>query len=622
MKLRHHYLIALHDIFMAGVSVIAALYLRLGNHFVEAYPLIWRGSLCFALLSSIVFALHRLHQGVWRYVSLKETFIIARAVTISLLLFLVIWFWATRLENFPRSVLVIQWMLLIGLLVGPRLAYRLFKDQTFHFEWKFQPRPSDYGRKIPLLLVGANDRAESFIRELSRNPEALYEVVGIIDDQPLHRGRTIHHVKIYGDVAHIPNVIRKLELRGRTPQKIIVAYDYPSRELLETLLELSQEHGLTLARLPRTSEIQHTVEGQPKIEPFAIEDLLGRPQKALNRDQVKQAIYGKRVLVTGGGGTIGSELVRQIASYQPSSLSLFEVSEFNLYQLDHYLTSQFPAVRHLSFIGDVRDQERLEEVFSLIQPELVFHAAALKHVPLVEENPYEGILTNIFGTKNIVDISLKYHVERVVLISTDKAVNPTNIMGFTKRIAEKYLQAAKSLYPDSKTQCIAVRFGNVLGSSGSVIPLFQKQLQARQPLTVTHPDIERYFMTVQEAVELVLQASSIHPSLLGHAIYVLDMGEPVKILELAEKMIRMAGLRPHTDIPIHFTGLRAGEKLYEELFYPFESPQPTEYLSILRTSQQPHDHEAFLRNLDLLLNPTHRTLTLEQIRQHLALLAQ
>ncbi|HIJ63133.1 MAG TPA: polysaccharide biosynthesis protein, partial [Rhodospirillaceae bacterium] len=339
-----------------------------------------------------------------------------------------------------------------------------------------------------------------------------------------------------------------------------------------------------------------------EVKPIAVEDLLGRPQTVLDRSAMRSLIEGRRVLVTGAGGSIGGELVRQIADCAPAALSLLELSEFALYTIDQEISESHPELPRRPLLADIRDDARIAQVMREERPELVFHAAALKHVPMVEANPLEGVRTNAIGTRVVADAARAHGVRLMVLISTDKAVNPSSVMGASKRAAESYCQAL-DLDGAAGTRFVTVRFGNVLGSTGSVVPLFQRQLAAGGPITVTHPEMTRYFMTIREAVELVLQTSALgfaHPDLYQGRIFVLDMGEPVKIVGLARQMIRLAGLRPDTDIKIRFTGLRPGEKLFEELFHGAEAPVPTNLEGILLAAARAGDLAAIGGTLDAL----------------------
>jgi FlaA1/EpsC-like NDP-sugar epimerase len=362
---------------------------------------------------------------------------------------------------------------------------------------------------------------------------------------------------------------------------------------LASVVAQADRFGLRVRRAPRLTELDHDAasdEPRPvELRPIMIEDLLNRPQVPLDRDGMARLIQGRRVVVTGAGGTIGSELARQVAAFGPGNLVLIDNGEFALWQIDMELAETFPNVRRQSLIADIRDEARVRSVFDGIRPELVFHAAALKHVPIVEDNPLEGLMTNAAGTRHVADAARASGALAMVLISTDKAVNPTSVMGASKRLAEMYCQALDIVARKTGVgmRCITVRFGNVLGSTGSVVPLFQRQLARGGPLTVTHPDMRRYFMTVREAVGLVLQANVLGvgearlPAHQDGGIFVLDMGEPVKIVDLARQMIRLAGLKPDEDVEIRFTGLRPGEKLYEELFHGKEPPAPTGHPGLL-----------------------------------------
>lgn len=576
--IKRSHIAAAHDILMAGASFIASLYLRLGSD-VDNYTFLLEGTLVFCLLSFGVFSGLRLYRGVWRYASIQDLLAITRAVTLVILCFFPLMFLLNRLEGMPRSLFFINWLVLIALLGGPRFLYRLLKDHHL---------PGLDDARIPVLLAGISSNAELFLRETSRKGASDYRVVGVLDDDKNKIGREIYNIPIFGDFSSIKETVEKLKIKGVAPQKILITSDHINGEPVQRILEIADQLGLSVARLPRLSEFKSNVDEPITLRPLALEDLLGRPQNALDRASMQALIEGKRVLVTGAGGTIGSELVRQIAGYAPMAITLVDSSEFNLYQIDKELEETAPALSRVVKLADVRDKMLLRRIFAEVKPSIVFHAAALKHVPLMEDNCTEAVLTNVLGTKNIADCCVAQGVSEMVLISTDKAVNPTNVMGTTKRIAECYTQALGQSGVGT-TQFVTVRFGNVLGSSGSVIPLFQRQLAKGGPITVTHPDIERYFMTVREAVELVLQASALarKDAAKQSSIFVLDMGKPVRIKDLASQIIRLAGLREGVDIAITYTGLRPGEKLHEELFHTSETLQKTQYENILLASSRP-----------------------------------
>jgi FlaA1/EpsC-like NDP-sugar epimerase len=614
-SLNHNLLAAAHDAFMATASFLLALYIRLGEDQIRAMHYIWFSAMLFTVVFVSVSAYMRLYRGLWRYASMRDLVLIIKAVTLSILIFAVMLFIITRLQGVPRSLFFINWMLLVFMLGGPRFAYRACKDRTLHLEMTMKA-----ATKIPVLLIGASDHAEQFIRDMARTPRSLYEVVGIADDDKAQKGRTIHRVPIYGgtDVLHL--IVRKLERKGVRPQKIILTDEKAAGDTVRHLLDQADGLGIPLARLPKLSHFKPGVGEKLDIQPIAVEDLLGRSQNVLDRDSMRQLVAGKKVLITGAGGTIGGELTRQIASYQPAELLLLELSEFNLYQIDREIRNIYPGIKLTVLLSDVRDAKIIDLIFSQYRPDLVFHAAAIKHVPLAECNIEEAILTNVFGTRHIAEACRKHDAQVMVMISTDKAVNPTNVMGASKRLAENFCQSLGENGHQGKTKFITVRFGNVLGSTGSVVPLFQEQLAKGGPLTVTHPDMTRYFMTVREAVELVLQAAVLGVGIKDRqeCIFVLDMGQPMRIVDLASQMIKLAGLRPGDDIKIVFTGLRPGEKLYEELFHSSENTVKTAHESIFLASPRPVDVAGLRKNLDKLAVACHERRTgdaLELLKQ-------
>ncbi|MGH7007378.1 MAG: polysaccharide biosynthesis protein, partial [Stellaceae bacterium] len=422
--------------------------------------------------------------------------------------------------------------------------------------------------------------------------------------------REIGGVAVLGTLDALPRVVEQLAARGDKPQRLILTGRGIEGAAVRRLLDIAHELGIPLARLPRLTEFRDTRADETRtIEPVAIEDLLGRPQTVLDRASMRALIAGRRVLVTGAGGTIGSELTRQIAAFGPARLALFDNGEFALYSIEREILERHPDVPRTALIGDVRDSRRVDAVLAAERPELVFHAAALKHVPMVEANPLEGVMTNVLGTRHMAEACRTHGVRAMVMISTDKAVNPANVMGASKRLAESICQALDVIEArrPSGTRFVTVRFGNVLGSTGSVVPLFQRQLAGGGPLTVTHPDISRYFMTTREAVELVLQASALAAAddEARGKLFVLDMGEPVKIVDLARQMIRLAGKRPDREVKIEFVGLRPGEKLHEELFHEQEPPVPTRAPGIRLAAPRVIDYAMLARALDELAEHAH-----------------
>lgn len=588
---------ALHDLFMAALSFVLALYLRLGSAMMDSVSgYIVEGATVFTIVCGVVFWRMRFYRSLWRYASLSDLVALTKGVSLASMIFVSLLFFATRLEDYPRSAAVINWFVLLALLGGPRFLYRMIKDRGVGWAIARASR-IDPENRIPVLLIGAGNAAEMFIREMARDAsQTPYRVVGALDNDRSIIGAQIHGVRIYAAIGDVAKVIEKLARRGERPQRLLLS-ERVDGETVRLLLDAADELGMTLARLPRLTDFQSgEIEDATKIRPLAIEDLLGRSQTVLDRPAMAALIEGKRVLITGAGGTIGGELSRQVAAYDPAHLVLFDNAEFNLYQIDSEIERAHPDLSRQSVLGDIRDRRRLDQVLARDRPDLVFHTAAFKHVPMVETNPNEGVLTNVAGTRNLADACRAAGIKTMVMISTDKAVSPSSVMGATKRIAELYCQALGA--SDGGTRFVTVRFGNVLGSTGSVVPLFQRQLAAGGPLTVTHPDMTRYFMTVREAVELILQASAIEGSATrGADIYVLEMGDPVRIDDLARQVIRLAGLRPDEDIAIEYTGVRSGEKMHEALFHHSETLAPTNQAGVLLATSQAPDLDVLRRQI-------------------------
>ncbi|XP_022810422.1 uncharacterized protein LOC111347441, partial [Stylophora pistillata] len=468
---------------------------------------------------------------------------------------------ASALEGNVSAAL---WVLNIAALGGSRVLYRLLKDH------KNREATIDSKGAFPTknaIIFGTTDEAELFIRQTQRQSRSEYKIIGVLDEKPSRKGLFIHGVEVLGTLQDLEYI---LDMQDHI-DALILARPYISPSRIKKFLEIGNENNIVIKRLPAATEMASTLNTAVQARPISIEDLLSRPKKNLNRPAMAALIKGQHVLVTGAGGSIGSELVRQISCFNPSHICLVDHAEFLLYTIDRELHEKHPDLSRSIALCDVGDAKRVLHIMKQEKPTLVFHAAAIKHVPIAEENPCETILTNAIGTRNVANSCERLGVKTMVLVSTDKAINPPNIMGATKRLAESYCQALNlettSLKEESSTRFITVRFGNVLGSSGSVVPLFKKQIAQGGPVTITHPDVTRYFMTISEALELILQAAALGTqslSLKGQ-IFVLDMGDPVKIIDLARQMIQLSGYQPDTDIAINITGLRPGEKLYEEL---------------------------------------------------------
>ena len=454
---------------------------------------------------------------------------------------------------------LIAGLIIVVSVIGYRVLLRMILNDTYEGKVK-----NDDRKKV--LIIGAGEATKILISTIKSSMKNIYSIVGLIDDNPNKVDYAISGKKILGTRFDIPRICK-----GNNVDVIFFTISNISNEDRKKILEICQETGCKVRILPGTKEL---IKDKPIMQNFRdveIEDLLGRDPIKLDNKNIKELIHNKVVLVTGGGGSIGSELCRQIIRFEPERLVIVDIYENNLYDIEQELKYNYPQAKIDAIVASVRDKDRLNEIFNEFKPYLVFHAAAHKHVPLMETSPLEAIKNNVFGTYNAVNCADEYNVKRFVLISTDKAVNPTNIMGATKRLCEMIIQAKNKV---SNTEYVAVRFGNVLGSNGSVVPLFKKQIAHGGPVTVTHKDITRFFMTIPEAVSLVLQAMS---GAKGGEIFVLDMGEPVKIYDMAKKLIKLSGLEPDVDIPIKVTGLRPGEKLYEEILMAEEGLTETKH---------------------------------------------
>ncbi|MDX0961159.1 polysaccharide biosynthesis protein [Sinorhizobium medicae] len=568
----------LTDLASVGVALTMALLLRYGPGELSARPetasvLLWSGAQYLAICA-FVFPLSGLYSRNWKYGSISDLFIILRAVLLTSLLLVTLLFFSTRLTDIPRTVVPMQSLLLIAFLAAARLSFRAEELSLRRPVFKSGRNKDAQGDdRIPLLLVGASDAADLYLRALARDPNATYVPVACLDRSEDQIGMSLRGVPIAGRIQDFEQVVAELQQLNKQPRHIVFT-EAPAafgEEASDALLRSAERLGIAVSRLSQMTELKRAKGDNPyELRSIELTDLLERPQAALDREAIDRLVRGRRVLITGAGGSIGSELTTQVAACDPAEIVLIDNTEYNLYAIDMTLTESFPEVPRSSYLCSVRRSQRVAEIFERHRPELVFHAAALKHVPMVQLNPCEGVLTNVVGTMNVANAAKKYGTLAMVQVSTDKVVNSTSVMGATKRLAELYCQALDlhGLETGLGPRFMTVRFGNVLGSSGSLIPLFKRQLARGGPLTVTDANMTRFFMTIREAVELTLQASAYgFEKQLGQGeIFVLDMGEPIKIIDIARRMIRLAGFTPDQEIEIKIIGCRPGEKLFEELF--------------------------------------------------------
>ena len=537
----------------------------------------------------VVFFLCRFYTTMWQFASLDELIQIFFGVSISSVLIAVMGFTMAspvfHTNRLPIPVYLMGWALMFLFVGGSRFSIRLWHRRKRRLS---QQDSEEFHR---VMVVGAGEMGSMVIKDMKTAPESKGIPVVAIDDDKSKRGTRIHGVKVAGGRESIPRMAGRYNI-----DQIVLAIASAKKEDRQDILSICAKTGCKLKTVPALYEILEGDMEHPAVRDVDILDLLGRDEVDLNVEEISGYLKNKTVLVTGGGGSIGSELCRQIAHFHPKRLIIFDIYENNAYDLQNELLMKFPNLNLEVLIGSVRDRTRVEHVFEVCRPDVVFHAAAHKHVPLMELSPGEAVKNNVFGTLNVAQACDKYGVKRMVMISTDKAVNPTNIMGATKRICELIIQYCSR--HSKNTDYMAVRFGNVLGSNGSVIPLFKRQIAAGGPVTVTHPDIIRYFMTIPEAARLVIQAGGMAH---GGEIFILDMGEPVKIVDLARNLIRLSGLEPDVDIKIKYTGLRPGEKLYEELLLDSEGGcQKTSHQLIYIGKPIPFDEETFLADLESL----------------------
>ena len=524
-------------------------------------------------LKLIIFLSVGLYRGMWRYTSVRDFWILARACFLSTALTMMIILATSRFEGYSRGIFVADGVITFFFTGGLRMAIR-----SFFAAW-MAPKSGMYApigvRLTRVLIIGAGQAGEKMLREIIENNTVLYHVLGFIDDDRDKLGRSIHGIKVLGNVDHLPDIIKQ-----RDVQLILIAVPSANGEQIRHIVETCQKINISYKILPGIGEIIDGRVSVKLIRDISYEDLLGRKPVHLNTAGIRNYLDGKTILITGCGGSIGSELCRQVIRYQPRTLILLDACESNLFNIQMEMQNENYCRHCEAILGQVQDEVLMNNVYEAFKPDVVFHAAAYKHVPMLEKNPWQAVSNNIVGSRVAMEMAIKHHVDRFVLVSTDKAVRPTNVMGTSKRVTELIMQCQQG----NGTRLMAVRFGNVVGSSGSVIPLFRRQIEKGGPVTVTHPEVNRFFMTIPEAAQMILQAGTMGE---GGEIFILRMGTPVRIDDMARDMIRLSGKEPDVDIKIVYTGLRDGEKLYEELISVGENILPTghEKVMVLRSNR-------------------------------------
>ena len=549
------------DVALIAAALIFSFLLRFDFQIpANQYSTLLQGLAVVLLAKPVMFAASGMYRSIWRYASLQDAYEIFKVTTFSSIVSACLLVFLNGPFALPRSIYILDWFLLFAFVAASRLVWRVYR------ETKFIPSLRK-GKKT--LIIGAGDAGNLLLKEIRKQSNSPYNVVGFVDDDPEKRGLRLSGVRVLGGTNRLRALVRKHDI-----EEVIFAIPSGDKDLMRRVIANCERAKARFKTLPGITAIIDGKVSMSQIKDVEIEDLLGRDPVVLDQTAIRNYLTDKRVLVTGAAGSIGSEICRQVARFKPAKLMLFDHAETPLFYIEKELAAEFPDLRIIPLVGDVKNMDRVETVFDEFCPEVVFHAAAYKHVAMMEYNPAEAVLNNVMGSKVVADAAHKTKVRNFVMVSTDKAVNPTNVMGATKRSAEIYVQA---LAAKSQTKFTTVRFGNVLGSNGSVIPLFKEQIRKGGPVTVTDKDVVRYFMTIPEASQLVMQAGCIGR---GGEIFVLDMGEPVRILSLAEELIRLSGLIPYKEIDIEFSGLKPGEKLFEELLIDGEGIKPTTHKKI------------------------------------------
>ena len=578
IKRRNFWIIFAIDIFLLTSAYFLSYLIRFEGDFPPNEIINFRNTVWFVIpLKLLALILFKLYKGMWRYSSINDLVRLLQATLVSSSAVILIILYGNRFQGYSRSVFVIDGVLSLLFIGGVRVAIRLllqFQSSVIRNGNRFPFFQNHKEKKKRLLMIGAGDAGEKIFRQLQGNPQLKYDVVGFVDDDPKKLGMQIHGIPILGNVDQMSEISKDFNV-----DELLIAIASADRKQIRRIVALCSKTGLKCRIIPSITELLDGRLSIQSIRGVAYEDLMGRKPVQLNPGKIGQYLNGKSVLVTGAGGSIGSSLCRQISRFAPKNLILFDRTENNLFEIEMDLKREFPYLPYKALLGNIVNRDTLKNIFLKHRPQVVFHAAAYKHVPMMELNPWESIFVNIRGTQVLLEVAKEFEVERFVLVSTDKAVRPVNVMGASKRVAELLIQCYNG--SSNPSRFMAVRFGNVIGSSGSVLPLFKKQIEQGGPVTVTHPEITRYFMTIPEAAQLILQAGSMGE---GGEIFILDMGLPVKILDLARDLIRLSGFEPDEDIKIKFIGLRPGEKLYEELITDGEGISATNHgkISVLR----------------------------------------
>ncbi|MBU4013867.1 MAG: polysaccharide biosynthesis protein [Proteobacteria bacterium] len=560
------FVLILADAVLLAISYFLAYVVRFEAHIGPRELLVIKQTIVPMLLCKLaVFYFFNLYRGMWRYTGIVDLLNVIKAVLVSSLIIITVVLMLSRFQGFSRSIFVIDAVFSLILIAGIRLVIRLLLSTTT-FSLNNNGIINEHKK---MIIIGAGDAGEKVVREIYDNPRMKYRVVGFVDDDKNKLGKQIHGIKVLGRIDELKEVVKKEGI-----DEILIAAPSAVGKDMRRIVEICDATKIPYKTLPGMGELIDGKVSIKAIRDVSYKDLLGRPPVRLENNKISEFLKNKCVLITGAGGSIGSELCRQICTHRPSLLVLFDAGESNLYSIQMELKHVVTYIKYRAVLGRIQDKALVDEIFRKYKPDVVFHAAAYKHVPLVERNPWEAVYSNIVGTNTLVKAAIAHKVDRFVLVSTDKAVRPTNVMGASKRITEKIVQS----YSSGSTKFMAVRFGNVIGSSGSVIPLYRHQIEKGGPVTVTHPEITRFFMTIEESAQLILQAFTMGE---GGEIFILEMGTPVKIVDMARDLIRLSGKEPDIDIEIKFIGLRPGEKLYEELITEGEGIVKTEHEKIL-----------------------------------------